>query len=333
MALPYEPGFLYAFTALLGACFGSFSNVLIHRLPRNLSVVRPRSACPSCGRAIAWHENIPVLSWLLLRARCRGCAAPIASRYVLVELAGAACALIGVWRFGFTFAGLSASLLLLLLLDIALIDWEHMIIPHTLTIAGIVIGLGGSFLDGRDPAAAFLGAAVGAGSILAVSWGYRLVRGVIGMGGGDVMLMGMVGRSWDRGECSGRCSAARCWAPSTRWPLPADACRRAPNCRSARSWQPQRPWCCCSGGPSRGGTWAWPADRQILPGGAKRQPARKGRRRGADRTRSSRYAGKWDSSRTKPRRIHLWHACCGSPRDRPGPADAANTEARTARQA
>ena len=193
MALPYEPGFLYAFTALLGACFGSFSNVLIHRLPRNLSVVRPRSACPSCGRAIAWHENIPVLSWLLLRARCRGCAAPIASRYVLVELAGAACALIGVWRFGFTFAGLSASLLLLLLLDIALIDWEHMIIPHTLTIAGIVIGLGGSFLDGRDPAAAFLGAAVGAGSILAVSWGYRLVRGVIGMGGGDVMLMGMVG--------------------------------------------------------------------------------------------------------------------------------------------
>lgn len=193
MTLAQESTFLYTFAALLGACFGSFSNVLIHRLPRNLSVVRPGSACPACSRPVAWHENIPVLSWLVLRGRCRGCAAPISPRYLLVEVAGAACAVIGVWRFGFGFAGLSASLLLLLLLDIALIDWEHMVIPHTLTIAGAVIGLGGSFLDGREPAGAFLGAAVGAGSILAVSWGYRLVRGVVGMGGGDVMLMGMIG--------------------------------------------------------------------------------------------------------------------------------------------
>lgn len=193
MTLTQDAAFLLTFAAVLGACFGSFSNVLIHRLPRNLSIVRPRSACPACARPVAWHENVPVLSWLLLRGRCRGCAAPISPRYLAVELAGAACAVIGVWRFGFTFTGLSASLLLLLLLDIALIDWEHMIIPHTLTIAGAVIGFGSSFLDGRDPGAAFLGAAVGAGSILAVSWGYRLVRGVVGMGGGDVMLMGMVG--------------------------------------------------------------------------------------------------------------------------------------------
>jgi leader peptidase (prepilin peptidase)/N-methyltransferase len=193
MTLLLETGFGWTLAAVLGACFGSFSNVLIHRLPRNLSVVRPGSACPGCARPIAWHENIPVLSWLWLRGRCRGCAAPIAIRYPLVELAGAACALVGVWRFGFGAAGLSASLLLLLLLDIALIDWEHMIIPHTLTIAGGAIGLGMSFLDGRDPATSFLGMATGAGIILAVSWGYRLVRGVVGMGGGDVMLMGMVG--------------------------------------------------------------------------------------------------------------------------------------------
>jgi leader peptidase (prepilin peptidase)/N-methyltransferase len=193
MTLPYETGFLYALAATLGACFGSFSNVLIHRLPRDLSIVRPRSACPQCAHAISWWENIPVLSWLLLRGSCRGCKAPISPRYPLVELAGAACGLVGVWRFGWSVPGLSASLLLLLLLDIALIDWEHMIIPHTLTIAGGVIGLGASFLDGRGPAAALLGMAVGAGSILAVSWGYRLVRGVVGMGGGDVMLMGMVG--------------------------------------------------------------------------------------------------------------------------------------------
>ena len=193
MTLPFESSFLYGLAALLGACFGSFSNVLIHRLPRNLSVVRPGSACPGCSRPIAWHENIPVVSWLLLRGRCRGCRTRISPRYPLVELAGAACALIGVWRFGFSVTGLSASVLLLLLLDIALIDWEHMVIPHTLTIAGGVVGLGTSFLGGRDPGAAFLGAAVGAGVILAVSWGYRLVRGVVGMGGGDVMLMGMVG--------------------------------------------------------------------------------------------------------------------------------------------
>ncbi len=193
MELTLETGFFWGLAAVLGACFGSFSNVLIHRLPRNLSVVRPRSACPRCGHQLAWYENVPVISWLALRGHCRDCGAPITPRYVIVELAGAACALVGLWRFGFTPAGLSASLLLLLLLDIALIDWEHMIIPHTLTIAGAVIGLGASFLDGRGPAAALLGMAVGAGSILAVSWGYRLVRGVVGMGGGDVMLMGMVG--------------------------------------------------------------------------------------------------------------------------------------------
>lgn len=193
MDLTLESELAWGLVVVLGACFGSFSNVLIHRLPRNRSIVRPRSACPTCGRQLAWYENVPIVSWLMLRGRCRGCGAPISPRYLLVEVAGAACAVVGVWRFGFTPAGLSASLLLLLLLDIALIDWEHMIIPHTLTIAGALLGLGASFLDGRGPGAALLGMAVGAGSILAVSGAYRLVRGVVGMGGGDVMLMGMVG--------------------------------------------------------------------------------------------------------------------------------------------
>lgn len=179
---------------VLGALFGSFSNVLIHRLPRNLSVVAPRSACPSCRAPIAWYDNVPVLSWLLLRGRCRHCAAPISPRYPLVELAGAGCAVAGLLRFGFTVEGLGAAVFLLLLLDIAIIDWEHMIIPHTLSIAGMVSGLVLAFLGGGPGAGpAILGLLIGVGVVLGISQGWKLVRGVAGMGFGDVMLMGMVG--------------------------------------------------------------------------------------------------------------------------------------------
>ena len=182
-----------AAAAGLGACFGSFSNVLIHRLPRNLSVVTPPSACPACGRRVAWHENVPVLSWLLLRGRCRGCAGPISVRYPLVELAGAACAVVGVARFGFTVEGLAAAVLLLVLLDIAIIDWEHMIIPHTLSGGGMVLGFGLALAGALEPGRALLGAALGAGLVFGVSGLWRLLRGQWGMGFGDVMLMGLVG--------------------------------------------------------------------------------------------------------------------------------------------
>jgi leader peptidase (prepilin peptidase)/N-methyltransferase len=191
--LMLDHALLLGLAAWLGACVGSFSNVLIYRLPRNKDVVRGRSHCPSCEKMVAWYDNVPVLSWLVLRGKCRHCQSPISARYLLVELAGATCALVGIWRFGWSLEGLSASFFLIVLLDIALIDWEHMIIPHTLTIGGAVVGLGFSFFIVPSLPAALLGAAVGAGIILAVSWGYKLVRGVIGMGGGDVMLMGMVG--------------------------------------------------------------------------------------------------------------------------------------------
>jgi leader peptidase (prepilin peptidase)/N-methyltransferase len=179
--------------AWLGACFGSFSNVLIYRLPRNLSVVGPRSFCPSCRKTVAWYDNIPVFSWLILRGRCRHCATPVSVRYLLVELAGAACVLAGIARFGWTVEGLSASIFLIILLDIAIIDWHHMVIPHTLTLGGMVIGLVLSLFGNPALPSALLGAVIGAGAILAVSYGYKLVRGVVGMGGGDVMLMGLVG--------------------------------------------------------------------------------------------------------------------------------------------
>jgi leader peptidase (prepilin peptidase)/N-methyltransferase len=190
----YPAALLLAGGGVLGALFGSFSNVLIHRLPRNLSVVGPRSACPSCARTIAWYDNVPVLSWLLLRGRCRHCDAGISLRYPLVELAGAGCAVAALLRFGFTLEGLGGAVFLLLLLDIAIIDWEHMIIPHTLSTAGMVTGLLLAIL-GAGPGAgpAILGLLIGGGVVLTVSMGWKLVRGVAGMGFGDVMLMGMVG--------------------------------------------------------------------------------------------------------------------------------------------
>ncbi len=185
--------YLWTCIVFLGACLGSFANVLVYRLPRNLSVVGPRSFCPACGARVAWHDNIPVLSWLLLRGRCRSCGQPIPRRYPVLEMAGAVCLVLGFLRFGLTAQGLAGGLLLQILLVIAVIDWQHMIIPHTLTIAGAAVGLAASFTGVPGWRSSLLGMLCGAGIILAVSYGYRLIRGRMGMGGGDVMMMGMLG--------------------------------------------------------------------------------------------------------------------------------------------
>ncbi len=179
--------------AVLGACLGSFGNVLIYRLPRNLSVVGPRSFCPQCKSSVVWYDNIPVLGWLLLRGKCRHCGEPISLRYPVFELAGSLCLVLGFLRFGFTVHGLAGGILLLLLLIIAVIDWQHMIIPHTLTITGTILGLGAALQSDPGWRASLLGMVTGAGLILLISYGYKLVRGRVGMGGGDVMMMGMLG--------------------------------------------------------------------------------------------------------------------------------------------
>ena len=191
--LVYPPYILITIAAVFGVCFGSFSNVLIYRLPRNLSVVGPRSFCPSCKKLVAWYDNIPLLSWLMLRGKCRHCQERISPRYLILELAGIVCTLVAFARFGISLEAAAAGFYLLLLLNIAIIDWQHMIIPHTLTIAGMVLGLGFSFFTSLGWMQSILGMALGAGIILVVSYGYKFLRGVVGMGGGDVMLMGMVG--------------------------------------------------------------------------------------------------------------------------------------------
>jgi leader peptidase (prepilin peptidase)/N-methyltransferase len=200
-----------AITAAYGLVIGSFLNVVIHRLPREQSLVRPRSRCPACGAAIAWYDNVPVLSYLVLGGRCRSCRAPISPRYPLVEAAAAGLLVAVAARFGLTVAGVTASLFVLLLLALALIDLEHHLLLDVLTLPGLAAGvllaplggsllgpLGGTVFTASGPAASavassLLGAAVGALVPYLVIVAYRLIRGGEGMGLGDVKFLAMIG--------------------------------------------------------------------------------------------------------------------------------------------
>jgi leader peptidase (prepilin peptidase)/N-methyltransferase len=187
-----EPAGL-AVATVVGLCLGSFANVLIWRLPRDLSPARGRSQCPRCAHAIAWYDNLPVAGWLLLRGRCRHCREAISPRYPLVEAAGGALAA-GCWLWlGATPAAAAAFVLVYLLGVIAVIDWQHMIIPHSLTIAGMIAGLALAEVAGPGLPRAILGLLVGGAVVWGLSAGYKALRGQAGMGGGDVMLMAMVG--------------------------------------------------------------------------------------------------------------------------------------------
>lgn len=182
--------------ALFGAVIGSFLNVCILRWgadPKQ-SVVRPRSRCPRCGKGLPWYDNIPVISWLVLRARCRSCGAPISVQYPLVELATAGTWAYMAWRYGLTLEGLHGSVFGTILLGIAMTDAREYIIPDEFTLGGLVIGLLFSLADGlAGVGAALLGAAVGFGVLWLVgtlgTWAFKEEA----MGGGDIKMMAMVG--------------------------------------------------------------------------------------------------------------------------------------------
>lgn len=182
------------FAFALGACVGSFLNVCIHRLPEDESVVRPRSRCPHCGTQLAWHDNIPLFSWLWLRARCRSCGAPISSRYPLVEVTTGALAVVALIVYGATpFAAVAFAFTAALLL-ITFVDVDHRFIPDEVSLPGIVVGLGASFLPGGiDPVDALGGVVLGGGVLWAIAWGYERITGIEGMGYGDVKLLAMIG--------------------------------------------------------------------------------------------------------------------------------------------
>lgn len=183
---------VYAF--LLGLCVGSFLNVCISRLPRGESVVRPRSRCPRCGETLAWYENVPLLSYLWLRGRCRHCREAIPARYPLVELAAGGLWLAAALFYGGTWLALQAAVLLSLLLAIAVVDGREGIIPDPLSLGGLGAGLALSlFPGGIGPLASAAGAALGFGLLWSVSRiGERLMDTPV-MGGGDVKMLAMMG--------------------------------------------------------------------------------------------------------------------------------------------
>jgi leader peptidase (prepilin peptidase)/N-methyltransferase len=210
---------IYASTIFVfGLTFGSFLNVCIHRLPLGLSVVTQRSACPACKRPIAFYDNVPVVSWLLLRGRCRNCQSRISPRYLLVELLTAALFLACYGYFGLTLAALKYCVFGFLLLGLIFTDAETKLLPDKLTLPGFALGVLFSLLvPVHDVASQFLpavvnlpfsadlvarlfslldsllGAALGASFIYGAGAVYLRWRGAEGMGFGDVKLMAMVG--------------------------------------------------------------------------------------------------------------------------------------------
>ncbi len=190
------------FAVLLGLAFGSFLNVCISRLPRHESVVRPRSRCPQCRTPILDRDNIPVLSWVLLRGLCRSCGARIPVRYPLVEAVTAALFLLCYFEFGLTLHGVASAVLCWLLLGLAIMDAETLRLPDALTLPGIALGIcASSFQIGfgvvpvfslRGAVQSLLWAACAAALIFLIRGLYWLVRRREGIGLGDAKLLAMV---------------------------------------------------------------------------------------------------------------------------------------------
>ena len=177
-----------------GLVIGSFLNVCIHRLPAGRSVVHPRSSCPGCGHLIRGYDNIPVLSYLILRGRCRDCGTRISPRYPLVELLSGGFAAMTAARFGAGWEGLIMFALVASFLVVTFIDLDHRIIPDVISLPGIGLGLAASFLPGMlTPVDSLIGLLAGGGSLFLVAWGYELITHREGMGGGDIKLLAMIG--------------------------------------------------------------------------------------------------------------------------------------------
>jgi leader peptidase (prepilin peptidase) / N-methyltransferase len=209
----------YVLAGVFGAIIGSFLNVVIHRVPHDESIVFPNSRCPSCGAVIAFYDNVPVLSYIALRAKCRSCKEYISFRYPAVELLTAAMFVVVAWH-----GGLSAALpfdlvFVSALLSLVFIDAEHMILPNVITYPGIVFALvariaipllmhaphfddvpslANGALEGwplwlTSLAGGAIGALLGGGSLWLMGWTWEKLRGIEAMGLGDVKMMFMVG--------------------------------------------------------------------------------------------------------------------------------------------
>jgi len=210
--------FLEAAIFAYGLCFGSFLNVCIYRLPRGQSVVTPRSACPHCGDPIPLYHNLPVLSWLILRGKCRACQQPISPRYLVIEILTGLLFLGCYLHFGLTLAMLKCTVFGFLLLGLIFTDAETKLLPDALTLPGLALGIAFSLVVPVNDLASrimpgmvsyatrneiswrfwsladsLMGAAVGASFLYGAAAIYLRARGVEGMGFGDVKLMALIG--------------------------------------------------------------------------------------------------------------------------------------------
>jgi leader peptidase (prepilin peptidase) / N-methyltransferase len=207
---------VFVLAGVVGLCVGSFLNVVIHRVPRMLergwaaqcaelrgetpaveptyNIVVPRSACPSCGHRISALENVPVLSWLVLKGKCSSCGTAISSRYPAVELLGAALAVAAVWRFGPTWQAAAACVFLWTLVALTFIDFDSQLLPDGLTLPLLWAGLLANMFDLFVPLkTAVIGAVAGYLSLWVVYWLFKLIRGKEGMGYGDFKLLAALG--------------------------------------------------------------------------------------------------------------------------------------------
>ena len=191
----FEQPFLMVYTFALGAVVGSFLNVLIYRLPREMSVLKtPPSSCPACSTPIRWFDNIPLYSWLVLRGKCRQCRAPISIRYPLVELTSGVLGVAALARWGLSVTTFEVATFAWISLALGLIDLDFKILPNVLTIPSIGFGLVCSLLGGYTWwLDSLVGAAVGALLPTLVIVLYKLWRGIEGMGWGDVKYLAAIG--------------------------------------------------------------------------------------------------------------------------------------------
>ncbi|MCC6137719.1 MAG: prepilin peptidase [Bdellovibrionaceae bacterium] len=185
--------FIYACYFLFGLIFGSFANVLVLRIPAEKSIV-PSSKCPQCSKAIAWFDNIPVLSWLALKGKCRNCKKSISFRYPLIELICGFLFMLVYYKFGFSYFGFEFLIFAYFAYVASIIDLEHMILPDIFTIGGCAVGLLGAFLNPeRSFYDAILGLLLGGGFLYLVAYfGYLVYKKEV-MGGGDIKLLAWIG--------------------------------------------------------------------------------------------------------------------------------------------
>jgi leader peptidase (prepilin peptidase)/N-methyltransferase len=178
---------------LLGLTVGSFLNVCIYRVPSRVSVVSPGSRCPSCGYALGWADNIPVVSYALLRGRCRACRASISIRYPIVELVTMGVFVLHYFVFGADLILVPRLLLACAMIVLFAIDLEHQLLPNVITLPGIVAGFLFSLLFPPGPLGSLLGIVIGGGSLWLIGEAYYRYSGQEGMGGGDVKMLAMIG--------------------------------------------------------------------------------------------------------------------------------------------